>query len=94
MIATFEVRTVMRKAILIPVLALTALSVTACGKKAANEALEANETMPGDSNTMGEAVADQNAAEAAAFNDTEASYSTNSTTPPPAAAGNGEDIED
>ena len=83
----------MRKAILIPVLALTALSVSACGKKAANEALEANESLPGDSNTMGEAVADQNAAEAAAFNDAEASYATNGTVQAPA-AGNGEDIED
>jgi hypothetical protein len=84
----------MRKALLIPLLALTALSVSACGKKAANEALEANESLPGDSNTMGEAVADQNAAEAAAFNAAEDSYSGNVSTQAPAAAGNGEDIED
>jgi len=85
----------MRKALLLPVLALTALSVSACGKKAANEALEANESLPGDSNTMGEAVADQNAAEAAAFNAAEDSYSGNVSTAP--AVGNGagsEDIED
>jgi hypothetical protein len=83
----------MRKALLIPALALTALTISGCGKKAANEALEANESLPGDSNTLGEAAADQNTAEAAAFNDAEASYATNSNAPPPA-AGNGEDIED
>ena len=69
----------MRKAILIPVLAATALSLAACGQKARNEALEANESMPGDSNTMGEAVADVNAAQDAAFNDAEASYAGNAT---------------
>ena len=83
----------MRKALFIPVLALAALSVSACGKKAANEALEANETMPGDSNTMGEAVADVNAAQDAAFNDAEASYAGNAATSE-APIGNGEDVED
>jgi ABC-type uncharacterized transport system auxiliary subunit len=67
----------MRKAILIPVLALTAFGLAGCGKKAKNEAIEANESMPGDSNTMGEAVADVNAAQDAAFNDAEASYAGN-----------------
>jgi hypothetical protein len=67
----------MRKAILIPMTALAALSLAACGHKAKNEAIEANESMPGDSNTMGEAVADVNAAQDAAFNDAEASYAGN-----------------
>jgi hypothetical protein len=67
----------MRKAILIPVLALTAFGLAGCGKKARNEAIEANESMPGDSNTMGEAVADVNAAQDAAFNEAEASYAGN-----------------
>jgi hypothetical protein len=64
----------MRK-LLLPALALLALS--ACNNKAKNEAAEANETMAGDSNTMGEAVADVNAANAAmdnAFSDAETSY--------------------
>ena len=52
----------MRKAVLLPLLALTALGLAGCGKKAPNEALEANETIGGDSNTMGEAVDDVNAA--------------------------------
>ena len=83
----------MRKAILIPVLALAAFGLAGCGKKAHNEAIEANESMPGDSNTMGEAVADVNAAQDAAFNDAEASYAGNAAAEAPA-AGNGEDIED
>ena len=64
----------MRKAILIPVLALTAFGLAGCGKKAKNEALEANESIAGDSNTMGEAVADVNAAQDAAFADAENAY--------------------
>ena len=69
----------MRKAILLPLTALAALSLAASGQKAKNEAVEANESMPGDSNTMGEAVADVNAAQDAAFNDAEASYAGNAT---------------
>jgi len=64
----------MRKAILIPVLALAAFGLAGCGKKAKNEALEANESVAGDSNAMGEAVADQDAAMNAAFSNSEAAY--------------------
>ncbi|MEN3748212.1 hypothetical protein TPR58_13635 [Sphingomonas sp. HF-S3] len=52
----------MRKTLLIPTLALAAIGLGACGSKAPNEALEANETIPGDSNAMGEAVEDVNIA--------------------------------
>jgi len=79
----------MRKAILIPVLALSALGLAGCGQKAKNEAVEANESMPGDSNTMGEAVADQNAAQAA-FNDAETSYASNGTAEPAGSPGDNE----
>jgi len=64
----------MRKLIL---LSAVALSLAACGQKAKNEAIEANEQMPGDSNTMGEAVADVNAAQDAAFGNAETSYAGN-----------------
>ena len=67
----------MRKALLLPLAAAAILSLAACGKKAQNEAAEANEAMAGDSNTMGEAVADVNAAQNAAFDAAEASYSGN-----------------
>lgn len=63
----------MRKTFLLPI-ALLALS--ACGG-AKNEAAEANETITGDSNTMGEAVSDVNAANAAtdaAFTEAENAY--------------------
>ena len=63
----------MRKAILVPVLAFTALGLASCGKKAPNEALEANESVAGDSNAMGEAVSDEDAANAA-FTNQEAAY--------------------
>jgi len=65
----------MRKALLLPLAAVAVLSLSACGKKAANEAAEANESVGGDSNTMGEAVTDVNAAENAAFGAAETSYS-------------------
>jgi predicted small lipoprotein YifL len=65
----------MRKALLLPVAALALTSLAACGQKAKNEAAEANEAMAGDSNTMGEAVSDVNAAQAAAFSDAENAYS-------------------
>jgi predicted small lipoprotein YifL len=52
----------MRKTLLIPGLALIAFGLAGCGSKAPNEALEANETIPGDSNAMGEAVDDVNIA--------------------------------
>lgn len=64
----------MRKTLLLLPVALLALS--ACGG-AKNEAAEANETITGDSNTMGEAVSDVNAANAAtdaAFTEAENSY--------------------
>ena len=66
----------MRKTLLLLPLAL--LTLSACGG-AKNEAAEANETISGDSNTMGEAVADVNAASAenAAFSEAEAAYSGN-----------------
>ena len=62
----------MRK-LLLPAIALLALA--ACNNKAKNEAAEANEQVMGDSNTMGEAVADVNAAEDAAFTAAENAYS-------------------
>ncbi|AQR75242.1 hypothetical protein [Sphingomonas sp. LM7] len=64
----------MRKTLLLAPIALLALS--ACGG-AKNEAAEANETITGDSNTMGEAVSDVNAANVAtedAFAEAENSY--------------------
>lgn len=70
----------MRKTLLLLPVALLALS--ACGG-AKNEAAEANETVTGDSNTMGEAVSDVNAANAAnaatdaAFTEAENSYAGN-----------------
>lgn len=67
----------MRKAILLPALALTALALSGCGKKAQNEALEANESIGGDSNAMGEAVSDQQEALNAAFDNTAAEYDAN-----------------
>jgi hypothetical protein len=73
----------MRKTMFLLPVALLALS--ACGG-AKNEAAEANETVTGDSNTMGEAVSDVNAANAAtesAFTEAENSYEGNV-----AAAGN------
>ena len=77
----------MRK-LLLPVAALALLGVTACNN-AKNEAAEANETLSGDSNTMGEAVADVNAANAAtdaAFDQAENAYVGNE------AAGNANEI--
>jgi hypothetical protein len=71
----------MRKIVLTTLAAATALSLAACGQKAKNEALEANESIGGDSNTMGEAVSDVNAAQDAAFNDAEASYANGSAMP-------------
>ena len=65
----------MRKALFLPIAAIAVLGLSACGKKAANEAAEANETLAGDSNTMGEAVSDVNAAESAAFGAAENAYS-------------------
>jgi hypothetical protein len=69
----------MRKTLLLLPLAL--LAVTACNKSK-NEAAEANETLSGDSNTMGEAVSDVNAANAAteaAFGAAENAYEANAT---------------
>ena len=67
----------MRKTLLLLPVAL--LAVSACNG-AKNEAAEANETISGDSNTMGEAVGDVNAANAAtesAFTQAENSYEGN-----------------
>ena len=64
----------MRKAILVPVLALSAFGLAGCGKKAPNEALEANESIAGDSNAMGEAVNDQEEALNAAFSNQQEAY--------------------
>jgi hypothetical protein len=67
----------MRKTLLLLPVAL--LAVSACSG-AKNEAAEANETISGDSNTMGEAVSDVNAANAAtesAFAEAENSYESN-----------------
>ena len=67
----------MRKTLLLLPVALLALA--ACGG-AKNEAAEANETITGDSNTMGEAVSDVNAANAAAesaFTEAENAYEGN-----------------
>lgn len=67
----------MRKTFLLPLAAVAVLGLAACGQKAKNEAAEANEAISGDSNTMGEAVADVNAAQAAAFNASDAQYDSN-----------------
>jgi protein involved in sex pheromone biosynthesis len=64
----------MRKALILPAAALALAALSACGNQAGNEAAEANESMAGDSNTMGDAVADVNAAESAAFTDAENAY--------------------
>jgi predicted small lipoprotein YifL len=64
----------MRKVILVPLATLALLGLSACGNKAKNEAAEANEQVAGDSNTMGEAVTDYNAAENAAFGAAESNY--------------------
>ncbi len=64
----------MRKALFLPLAAIAVLGLSGCGKKAANEAAEANESVGGDSNTMGEAVSDVNAAENAAFGAAENAY--------------------
>ena len=70
----------MRK-LLLPLATLALLGLAACGQKARNEAAEANESLGGDSNTMGEAAADTNEAQAAAFNDAEAAYAGNGAEP-------------
>ncbi|WP_448663307.1 hypothetical protein ACG3SL_01135 [Sphingomonas sp. CJ20] len=65
--------------LLIPVATLALLGLSACGG-AKNEAAEANETLAGDSNAMGEAVSDVNAANAAqdaAFASAENAYAGN-----------------
>jgi hypothetical protein len=64
----------MRNAIFLPLAAVAILGLSGCGKKAQNEALEANESIGGDSNAMGEAVSDQEEAMNAAFSNTEAEY--------------------
>jgi predicted outer membrane protein len=71
----------MRKTFLLPVAVLALAGLSACGG-ANNEAAEANETITGDSNTMGEAVSDVDAANAAlddAFAGAENSYAGNMT---------------
>lgn len=79
----------MRKTLLLLPVAL--LAVSACNG-AKNEAAEANETITGDSNTMGEAVSDVNAANAAtesAFTQAENAYEGNV-----ADVGGGNEIEE
>jgi len=79
----------MRKTLLLLPVAL--LAVSACNG-AKNEAAEANETITGDSNTMGEAVSDVNAANAAtesAFSEAENAYEGNA-----ADVGAGNEIEE
>lgn len=66
----------MRQALVLPVLALAALGLSGCGKKAPNEALEANESIAGDSNAMGEAVSDTDEALNAAFANSQDAYDT------------------
>ena len=55
----------MRKTFLLPVALIALAGLSACGGTR-DEASEANETITGDSNTMGEAVSDVDAANAAA----------------------------
>ncbi len=74
----------MRK-FLLPAIALLALS--ACGHKAKNEAAEANESLAGDSNTMAEAVADVNAANAAAAGPVDGDLGNGAEAPPPGGSG-------
>lgn len=86
----------MRKAILITAAAAAALTLSACGQKAQNEAAEAASTDSGDGNTMGEAVADQLAAENDAFGNAEAGYdaaATNATAGGNVAGGTDADFE-
>lgn len=67
----------MRKTFALLPVALLALSACSGAK---NEAAEANETISGDSNTMGEAVSEVNAANAAtesAFTEAENAYAGN-----------------
>jgi hypothetical protein len=69
----------MRKTFLLPLALLALPGLSACGGTR-DEASEANETITGDSNTMGEAVSDVDAANAAlesAFAGAENSYSGN-----------------
>ncbi|MBO9624443.1 MAG: hypothetical protein J7500_17175 [Sphingomonas sp.] len=69
----------MRKTLLLPIAVVALAGLSACGG-AKNEAAEANETLTGDSNTMGEAVSDVDAANAAAdqaFAQAENAYSGN-----------------
>ncbi|QIG79082.1 hypothetical protein [Stakelama tenebrarum] len=66
----------MRKALLISIAAGAALTLSACGESAQNETAEASEAMAGDTNTMGEAVNDTEAAMDAAFGVAENSYDT------------------
>lgn len=75
----------MRKLLFVSAAIFALAGLSACGNKAKNEAAEANETLAGDSNTMGEAVADVNAAENAAFADAANAYAG---APAPGALGN------
>ena len=86
----------MRKAFILPLAAAAVLGLSACNT-AKNEAAEANEQVAGDSNTMGEAVSDVNAAENSAFDAAESNY--DQAAPVPAgnaadAGGPGDEITD
>lgn len=82
----------MRKTLLLSAAALAIFSLSACGG-AGDEATEANETISGDSNTMGEAVSDVDAANAAAdaaFADAENAYAGNAAAAPAGDEGSGD----
>jgi hypothetical protein len=93
MIVKFQKGNAMRK-LFLPLAAIAVLGLSACGQKAKNEAAEANESIGGDSNTMAEAVADTNTAQAAAFNDAEAAYAGNATSEPAMDDANSSEIVD
>lgn len=84
------------RTLILPLAAVALLGLSACNG-AQNEAAEANEALSGDSNTMGEAVADVNAADAAmdnAFGAAENAYDTaNASAVEPADAGANEIID-
>jgi len=84
----------MRKALFLPLATVALLSLSGCGSKAKNEAAEANESVAGDSNAMGEAVGDVNAAENAAFGAAESNYDQAVPVGNAAEQGSGDEITD
>lgn len=67
----------MRRLALASAATIALLGLSACGQSGRDEAAEANEVMAGDSNTMGEAVSDVDAAQDEAFANAEAGYTGN-----------------